>query len=205
MHRSFALACSLTLCLFPLAAHADDASKRAKVEQMLTATKIDAVSQQMLSNVPAQIRSSASRQVMVQAATSPEQKKIAADYLDQIQTIAKDGAKWDTVHPRIVDLYMATFTEPELDGILAFYKTPAGQALVSKTPEVSQKTVEILQGTLSGMQPQFQAATAAFQTNMQRTSPDGGAAPAPASKAPTLGPATPDSKPAAAPGSAPKK
>ena len=200
MRRTFPLTLSLGLICLPVLAHADDASKHAKVEQMLTVTKIDTISQQMLSNVPAQVRTMASRQVKVQAASSPEQKKIVSDYLDQLQTIAKDGAKWDLVHPKIVDLYMATFTEPELDGILAFYKTPAGQALVAKTPEISGKTVQILQGSLSGLEPQFQAATKAFQTNMQQTSPGDGS-PAPASKAPTLGPAIPDSTP----GTPPKK
>ena len=200
MHRSLSLTLSLALCSFSLAAHADDASKRAKAEQMLAVTKVDTVSQQMLANVPARVRALASRQVMVEAASTPEQKKLVSDYLDQMQGIASSGAKWDAVHPKIVDLYVANFTEPEMDGILAFYKTPAGQALVTKTPEVSGKTVELLQTSLNGLEPQFQAATKAFQTQMQNTSPVGGPAAAggpaaPASKAPTLSPAIPNSAP----------
>ena len=179
----------LTLCLFALPAmlRADDASKRAKVEEMLTLSKVDSISKQMLANVPERVKQAASRQLYVQNASTPEQKKITQDYLDQMGTIAAKGASWDAVHPKLVALYMQAFTEPDLDGILTFYKTPAGQALVTKTPEVSGQTIQILQSTISAMEPDFRAATTAFETNMKNASP-GAAAP---SKAPTLGPETP--------------
>lgn len=181
MHRSVVLA--LCVCALPLSLHADDVSKRAKVEEMLTASKVDSISKQMLANVPDRVKQAASRQMLVQSASTPEQKKITQDYLTQMGTIAQKAASWDVVHPKIVDVYMQSFTEPELDGILAFYKTPAGQALVEKTPEVSTKTIGILQSTVGAMEPDFRAATTAYETNMKNASP----APAPG-KAPTLGP-----------------
>ena len=138
---------------------------------MLTLTKTDSISQNMLATVPTRVKTIAERQPMVQAATSPEQKKLASDYLTQM--------------PKIVDLYMTTFTEADLDGILAFFKTPAGQDYVSKSPELSGKTVEVLQSAVSELQPQFEAATKAFQTSMQNTSPTGAG-----DAAPTLGPPT---------------
>ncbi|WP_419805516.1 DUF2059 domain-containing protein [Terriglobus sp.] len=184
MRRSVVLA--LCLCALPLSLRADDASKRTKVEEMLTLSKVDSISKQMLANVPDRVKQAASRQMLVQTATSPEQKKITQDYLDQMGTIAQKGASWDTVHPKLVALYMQAFTEPELDGILAFYKTPPGQALIAKTPELSGKTIETLQSTVSAMEPDFKAATLAYQTNMKNATP--AAAPG---AAPTLGPETP--------------
>lgn len=176
----------LALCALPLSLHADDASKRTKVEEMLTLSKVDSLSKQMLSTVPDRVKQAASRQMLVQTASTPEQKKITQDYLTQMGTIAQKGASWDLVHPKLVDLYMQTFTEPELDGINAFYKTPAGQALVAKTPELSQKTIGILQSTVSSMEPDFRATTQAYETNMKNATP--AAAPG---KTPSLGPDTP--------------
>ena len=178
----------LCLCALPMLVRADDASKRAKVEEMLTASKVDTITKQMLGNVPERVKQAASRQLYVQNATTPEQKKITQDYLNQMGTIAQKGASWDAVHPKLVALYMQAYTEPELDGILAFYKTPPGQALIAKTPELSGQTIQVLQGTVNQMEPDFKAATLAFETNMKNATP--GAAPA---KAPTLGPETPSS------------
>ncbi len=188
MLRWIALVAALCLSAHPLVAHADDATKRVKVEQMLTLTKTDSISQKMLANVPVRVKTMAARQPAVTAAATTEQKKLADDYLNQMSTIAQGGANWPALKPKIVDLYMTTFTEADLDGILAFFKTPAGQDYVSKSPELSGKTVDILQGAISGLQPQFEAATRAFQTQMQNLPPaPTGAAPA---KPPTLGPPT---------------
>ena len=192
MRRTLPLTCALLLCALPIfapqAARADDATKRAKVEQMLTLTKTDSISQNMLANVPTRVKTLAARQPSVANATTPEQKKLADDYLNQMATIAQGGANWSALKPKLVDLYMATFTEADLDGILAFFKTPSGQDFASKSPELSGKTVDILQGAITALQPQFEAATKAFQTQMQNL-PVTPAGTAPA-KAPTLGPPT---------------
>ena len=153
---------------------------------MLTLTKTDSLSQKMLASVPVRVKTLAARQPAVTAATTPEQKKLADDYLNQMGTIAQGGANWATLKPKIVDLYMETFTEADLDGILAFFKTPSGQDYVSKSPELSGKTVEILQCAVRGLQPQFEAVTKAFQTEMENTKPG----PAAGGAAPTLGPPT---------------
>jgi hypothetical protein len=188
MRRSFALVAALALSAHAFVAHADDATKRAKVEQMLTVTKTDTISQNMLANVPVRVKTLAARQPAVAGAATPEQKKLADDYLNQMGTIAQGGANWTALKPKVVDLYMSTYTEADLDGILAFFKTPAGQDYVAKSPELSGKTVDILQGAISALQPQFEAATRAFQTQMQNL-PVTPAGTAPA-KPPTLGPPT---------------
>ena len=192
MRRTLPLTCALLLSALPLltprSARADDTTKRAKVEQMLTLTKTDSISQTMLANVPVRVKTLAARQPSVTAATTPEQKKLADDYLNQMATIAQGGANWTALKPKIVEIYMTTFTEADLDGILAFFKTPSGQDYVAKSPELSGKTVDILQGAISALQPQFEAATRAFQTQMQNLPPaPAGTAP---TKAPTLGPPT---------------
>lgn len=188
MRRSLALAAALALSASTLVAHADDATKRAKVEQMMVLTKTDTISQNMLASVPVRVKALAARQPAVAGATTPEQKKLADDYLNQMGTIAQSGATWASLKPKVVEIYMTTFTEADLDGILAFFKTPAGQDYVSKSPELSGKTVDVLQTAISTLQPQFEAATKAFQTQMQNLPPtSAGTAPA---KAPTLGPPT---------------
>ncbi len=188
MRRSLALVAALVLSATAVTAHADEVSKRAKVEEMLTVTKVDNNSQNLLANVPMRVRTLASRQPMVTAATSPEQKKMVGDYLEEMSKIAGSGPKWAELKPKVVDMYMAAYTEADLDSILGFFKSPAGQTYLTKSPDIAQKTLDMLQGSINALAPQFEAATRAFQTNMQNTSPAG--KPVAPAKAPTLGPPT---------------
>ncbi len=188
MPRSSALIAALLFSAHTLTAHADDATKRAKVDEMLSVTKTDSLSERMLTGVPTRVKALASQQPMVAAATSPAQKKIADDYLNEMAQIASSAPTWAVLKPKVVEIYLATFTEADLDGIIAFFKTPAGQDYIAKSPELSGKTVQVLQGSVNALAPKFEAATRAFQAKMEGTSPSTPAA-APA-KAPTLGPPT---------------
>lgn len=42
-------------------------------------------------------------------------------------------------------VYRKSFTQGEVDGMIAFYETPAGQAVINKLPAVMQNTVNEMQ------------------------------------------------------------
>jgi hypothetical protein len=52
-----------------------------------------------------------------------------------------------------VRIYQKSFTQGEIDGLIAFYKTSTGQALLTKMPVVMQNTMNELQQM---MQPMMQ-------------------------------------------------
>jgi uncharacterized protein len=39
-------------------------------------------------------------------------------------------------------VYQATYTQDDVDGLIAFYKTPAGQALINKSPLMMQNMMD---------------------------------------------------------------
>ena len=65
----------------------------------------------------------------------PEARASAAEIQERSLAIVRKMLNWETLKPRFIDLYAETYTEPELDGILAFYKSPAGQAMLNKVPQ----------------------------------------------------------------------
>lgn len=170
-------------------AHADDASRRAKAEQMLSVTKSDTQMQTQLSALEARINELAKQQSGV-APLNPEQTKLTTDYQQQIQSITKDEVGFDKLRPLIVQYYVDSFTEPELDGILAFYKTPAGQALLTKTPDLAMKSTTLVQNRIKEMQPKLATITQEYTTKLKAAAaPSSGAAPAaggPAAAPPSL-------------------
>ncbi len=62
-----------------------------------------------------------------------------APYRDVFQKWAGKYFTWDVLGPRMTDLYMQAFTEPELRDLIAFYKTPTGQKALTKMPALLQQ------------------------------------------------------------------
>jgi len=52
----------------------------------------------------------------------------------EVVTMMKELLDWKKLEPMYVRIYQKTFTHAEIDGMIAFYKTPAGQAVISKMP-----------------------------------------------------------------------
>jgi hypothetical protein len=53
-------------------------------------------------------------------------------------------------------LYADTYTEQEMDGIIAFYKSPAGEAMLAKTPAIMAKANELVQQQMATVMPEIQ-------------------------------------------------
>ncbi len=73
---------------------------------------------------------------------------------------------WEKLEPMYMRLYKQSFTEEEIAGMLSFYKTPAGQAVISKMPGLMQNTLLEVQKMVSGLNPQMQKIQQDFVTEM---------------------------------------
>jgi hypothetical protein len=138
----------------PLSAHADDASKRAKVQEMLQLIHMDQMMEQMMTALRQQVLAM-TNQAMGSKAT-PEQKAQLADFQQQMFDFVNTQVGWKALEPEYVELYTQTYTDEELDGIIAFYKTPAGASMIAKTPELTQKALAISQTKVGSLIPQLQ-------------------------------------------------
>ena len=139
------------------AAHADEVSKRAKVEQLFTLTKVDTMMSQMMSQMSASMKQAADEQARKQQLT-PEQQASVDHFTTRVDGILKQSLSMDTLKPVFLKVYMDTYTEEELDGIIAFYNSPAGKAFVAKTPQLMQRSIQLMQQQVSEVQPQIEQA-----------------------------------------------
>jgi hypothetical protein len=55
----------------------------------------------------------------------------------------------------MISIYVTVFSEDELKGMLAFYKSPVGQAVISKMPAVMQQSMALMQKRVPGLQEQI--------------------------------------------------
>ena len=63
----------------------------------------------------------------------------------QARDILKEQLKWETLEPQFAQLYEDAFTEPELKQLAEFYKSPVGQKLIDKQPELATKLGRLTQ------------------------------------------------------------
>jgi hypothetical protein len=164
------LAAALCFAAAAPMAHADDVTHRAKVEEMMKLTKADSTMAEQLGALRDRVNMLATQQTTGNTAT-PAQKTLSDAYLKQVQGVTDDEVGWTKLRPLIVQSYGEAFTDAELDTIIAFYKTSAGQTLIAKTPELSGKTMTLVQDRIKDMQPKLAQMTEDYVTKMKATAP----------------------------------
>jgi len=63
---------------------------------------------------------------------------------------------WESFEPNVIDLYKKSFTQSEIDGMVQFYKSPAGKAVIAKMPVVMQNNMQLVQGRMKTLLPKIQ-------------------------------------------------
>ena len=74
----------------------------------------------------------------------------------ELLVMMKELLDWKKLEPMYVRIYQKTFTQPEVDGMIAFYKTPAGQAVMSKMPAAMQNTIDEMQSAMGPVMQKMQ-------------------------------------------------
>ena len=142
-------------------ARADDASKRAKVVELFQVMHVNRMTEQITDSVHKQMELSM-RSVPGAGNMNAEQKRLLEEYEGKVMAIVKDNMSWTVLEPQMVALYSSTYSEGEIDGILAFYKGAVGQSLLAKTPELTEKSMALTSGKLVTLQPQISAMSQEF-------------------------------------------
>ena len=147
------LALLLVLLSVTLHARADDASRRAKAQEMLALLHMDRMTTQMMEGIKQQM-TAASKRVAGSAATPEKQQQLEA-FQQRAFTLVEAQIAWKNLEPEYVNIYAKNFTEEELDGILAFYKSPVGVSLIAKMPQLTNEGMQLAQVKLVAIQPQL--------------------------------------------------
>ena len=146
---------AVVMVVAPVGARADEASKQAKVKELFAVMHMDHSLDRMRSAMEQQVQATAKNAPGTEQMT-PEKKKMQQEFVDNSMKVVDENFGWAELEPAYVKLYADTYTEAELDGILAFYKSPAGQALLTKTPELSAGVMQIVHGHMGDFQPKMQ-------------------------------------------------
>ena len=137
----------------PLAAHADEASRRVKAQEMLTLLHMDRLMDQMTNGMLEQM-STMTKQLGGDNIKPVDQAKLD-DFQKKVFELIQSQLGWKSLEPEYVDIYAKNFTDEQLDVILAFYKSPTGVALVEKLPTLTTQGMQIAQDRMVALQPKL--------------------------------------------------
>jgi uncharacterized protein len=155
MRRKLLLFTGIILFSGVSAVRADEAARAAKAEEYLRVSHTEQMLSQSMSTMLTQTKSGMLQQ-MFGVTLTPEQTKASEELQDKLAVILTNALSWEKLKPLYIKVYADAFTEEELDGIIAFYKSPAGQAMIAKTPALMTKSAELVQQQMATAMPEIQ-------------------------------------------------
>ncbi|TMH03840.1 MAG: DUF2059 domain-containing protein [Betaproteobacteria bacterium] len=90
---------------------------------------------------------------------SAEQQRYLEATPQRFVTIMREELSWENLKPMYIEIYRDSFTQEEIDGLIAFYQSPVGMAFVNKMPIVMQKSMTSMQARMQPIMEKMKAAT----------------------------------------------
>ncbi len=146
------LSCTVAL-LFSLQAQAEPAT-RATIEKFLQVTEAANMMDQAYQNMDqmtAQMLASSGLDV----AKDPQVQKD----MQEMNALVRAEMSWDKMEEPLIALYGNVFSEAELQDIIEFYQSPAGQKMLKRQPELIQGTMVMMQQQMQNLMPKIKALT----------------------------------------------
>lgn len=106
-----------------IAADEVSAETRAKIEELLAITSSNELNAQVIEGIITQFR------------------QVSPDVPDEWWDRFSDKIDYAELNELVIPIYAQNFTNEELDGIIAFYRTPIGQSVIEKMPAVIQESL----------------------------------------------------------------
>jgi len=127
----------LALCC-PVACATDTPVSEASIKQLLEVAQARKLVDNMMGQMDTTMKN-VMQQVTQGAPVSPQTQKLYDKAQAEVVAMMKDILAWDKLEPVYLRVYQKSLSQQEVDGMIAFYKTPAGQALITKMPLIMQK------------------------------------------------------------------
>ena len=158
------------LFVLPSAMAANSQPTKASVEALMKVMHTRDMVDAFIPQTQTMLEASAKR-LLREKEFTPSQKKIFDDMSGKIAKLIKTKVTWQLLKPKYIAIYQHAFTQKEIDGMTVFYKTPTGQATLTKMPSIEQNMMEAVQGQLGSLMPKIRKIQRDSITQMQAAGP----------------------------------
>src|SRR5690349_19676439 len=146
---------------------ADLPPSEASVKQLLEASHVHKIVDTMTNQMDQMMNQMMQQVTQGQTITPEVQKQIDAGRAEAMSMV-KEILDWQKLEPMYIRVYQKSFTQKEVNDLIAMYHTPGAEALVNKMPVVMQNTMSemrpLMQPILQRMQRAQQQIAAQIQS-----------------------------------------
>ncbi|MBU0912671.1 MAG: DUF2059 domain-containing protein [Gammaproteobacteria bacterium] len=86
-----------------------------------------------------------SEQMVLSQAPEAKNDPLVRKHLQELNQLIRTELSWQQLEQPMIAIYSSVFTEAELQGIIAFYQSEAGQKMVKRQPELIQASMAVMQ------------------------------------------------------------
>jgi hypothetical protein len=172
----------LLLLFFSTAAFAAPASE-SSIRELLAVTRAEKLLDTMLGQFDT-VRKNAVQLALAGNSPSPEEQQSIDRMTRKTIGLLQAELTWEKLEPVYLRLYQDSFSEEEVQAMLDFYRSPAGQSVIGKMPVLMQRSMAEVQAMLAALTPKMQKILQDFAAEMKEArspaQPQGAAATKPA-------------------------
>ena len=153
--RIYAAALVGLLCVFgsAFAAPSSPASD-ASIHELLQVTHVHKMLDAMMVQMDGMMKK-VSQQATAGHPVDAGAQKIIDAQTSKLNDLMMQQVSWEKMEPMYVNLYRKTFTQKEVDDMLAFDRSPSGQSMIAKMPGMMAQAMQTMQGKMSDLLPQI--------------------------------------------------
>ena len=144
----------MSAAIAPSAWAQDQLASEATVRELLEVTQVRKLLDGTIAQMDAFVDEAVKRALAGRVPT-PEQQAILDDAKARSIAVIQGELQWEKLEPRYIEIYQKSFTNEEISGMLAFYRSSTGQAVINKLPVVMEHTMELMQDFLQRTGPQI--------------------------------------------------
>jgi len=130
---------------------------RASIEKLLADTEADKVLAAIQQQIDGMLQNTVQRATQGRE-VSPEEQKILDAFKQKATAAINAQLDYDNLKNTYIQTYSESFTQEEVDQLIAFYESPTGKMFVAKMPSVTQKSMTLMQQRIGPTIQQLQQA-----------------------------------------------
>lgn len=110
------------------------------------------------------------KQMVQEMNVTEEKKPILDSFFVKYNTLIIQEMSWEKLKGPMTEAYASVYTEDEVKDIIKFYKSPAGQKMVAKMPELMQASMRMVQDLMKNMMPKINQLQKELQEELKQDS-----------------------------------
>ena len=160
---ALALACSAAL------AAAETNPSEASVKELLTLTDVSKMLDSMWGQIDGAMKGMIAQNTQGQQLNAAQQAAIA-EFQSKYLALMREELSWAKMETLFVRVYQNSLNQEEIDGMIAFYKTPAGQAVIKKMPALMQQIMAEMPAMMGPLMQKLQPIAQEFEAELKAAS-----------------------------------